>query len=663
MLKVVRRVGFLIILIAANLGNCTDEQGRMSMFVVGCFTPEFQDIYDGDLDGYLLIGSSNTVDGSYLPRNYDQDSAGEDCGLPIRYDKQPGPFNVLAGTFFELQFEVDNTSAFGGGPLNAPGTTVVLDFPQGLVPYESSNPCDVEGGRLTCDLGLVRAFEIKGVSVRFYAAQTGTYTIEGRVFSDLVDPDPSNNDAKATFEVVSPQTQLVYPWISKNDQFSSTVIINNYGPEEALVWLSAVRETGAFHTRHLAVPARGFHKAASEALFPEIGDGEGYSIRLISESPHVRGRWVSLNTEADSGNSPAQGLAVRVPTGQTIENGRIGQEVLFSYLPVSETQISAPVLVNLGEGPAEVTMSFYNQAGLEVLSDMQTLASMAPYRPFARVANQLLDQADEDVYMIASSNAGPITGVGFVFNTSREPSIGNVTRIKTDGQGEGGSEMVLPWISNNDQFESIVVVNNYGASEAAVSLTARRREGDPETVMRQIPAGGFLRELASSLFPLHGEGAGYTVEIVSQSSRLASAWVSNNLTTASGSSPSQGIGIHLGSNQSPRFGKDLLFGYLPLTQGITSAPVVVNLGSEPADVTLRFYNETGELVKMDTDTLANLPPLRPFAAVANELVPQASGDVYLVASSNGEMITGVAFVFNGAREPAIGNASRIDWVP
>jgi len=633
------------------------------MFVRGCFTPEFEDIYDNDLDGYLLIGGGAGIDGSYLPRNYDSDIPGEDCDLPVRFDKVDGEFDVLQGTFFELRFEVDNTSTVGGGPLNAPGTRVVLNFPEGLVPYASSNPCEVDGQMLTCDLGLVNAFDVKGVAVRFYAAEAGTFTIEGDVSSDLVDPDPSNNDAEATFEVVAPQTRLVYPWVSKNEQFSSVIVINNYGASEALVWLSAVRETGTFHSRHLIVPPRGFHKGTSETLFPEIGDGQGYSIRLISDSAAVRGRWVSLNLEAASSNSPAQGLAVRLPSSEEVAGERFGKEVLFSYLPVSETQISAPVLVNVGDGPTDVTMQFFNQQGVEILTDMQTLAPMAQYRPFARVANQLLGEDGEDVAMIASSTTHPLTGVGFVFNTNREPSIGNVTGLDVNAAQQDGSEMVLPWISNNDQFESIVVVNNLGTTEATVQLTARRREGEPETVMRQVPPGGYLRELASSLFPGHGAGSGYTVHVASESGNLASSWVSNNLSTASMNSPSQGVGIRLTEGQSSRFGKDILFGYLPLSDGITSAPVVVNLGEEATDVVMRFYNQDGELVKMDTTTLADLPPLRPFAAVANELVPEGTGDVYMVASSQNGMITGVAFVFNSAREPAIGNASSIDWTP
>lgn len=59
---------------------------RSSMFVRGTFPVEFRDdLFLGDLDGYLLIGSlaSGSIDGAYLPRNYDNDIPGQNADLPI----------------------------------------------------------------------------------------------------------------------------------------------------------------------------------------------------------------------------------------------------------------------------------------------------------------------------------------------------------------------------------------------------------------------------------------------------------------------------------------------------------------------------------------------------------------------------------------------------
>jgi len=62
---------------------------RMSMFLRGTFEAEFLDeVFDGDLDGYLLIGSGNNVDGAYLPRNYDNDIPGQNADLPLNRSKR-----------------------------------------------------------------------------------------------------------------------------------------------------------------------------------------------------------------------------------------------------------------------------------------------------------------------------------------------------------------------------------------------------------------------------------------------------------------------------------------------------------------------------------------------------------------------------------------------
>ena len=51
---------------------------------------DWDDVLSGDLDGYLLIGSDALlVDGAYLPRNYDNDSPGQDADLPLRSPDDP----------------------------------------------------------------------------------------------------------------------------------------------------------------------------------------------------------------------------------------------------------------------------------------------------------------------------------------------------------------------------------------------------------------------------------------------------------------------------------------------------------------------------------------------------------------------------------------------
>ena len=223
--------------------------------------------------------------------------------------------------------------------------------------------------------------------------------------------------------------------------------------------------------------------------------------------------------------------------------------------------------------------------------------------------------------------------------------------------------LLYPWISNNEGFESILVAHNYSTMPAQFRLSARRAQGPPEIVERMVPANGFLRESADELFPILGNGSGYSVLLESSIPQVGGVWVTNNLTTPSGSSPSQGVAIELPKgteHTSLRWGNRIAYGFLPTTEGLISAPVVVNLGPANAQVTLQFYDASGTLILEDRNTLADLPPLRPFAAVANQLVPSDSGDVFVIAISESHPITGVSFVFNSDAEPAIGNVTAVD---
>jgi len=142
-----------------------------------------------------------------------------------------------------------------------------------------------------------------------------------------------------------------------------------------------------------------------------------------------------------------------------------------------------------------------------LLEDTASLDELTPNRSFARVANSLVPGVTERVYLVASSDREPISGVVFVFNQQGEAAIGNATNIEPVA-GETATNLLYAWISNNDDFESILVANNLGEAAVTATLTARRENGDSQTVTRDIPAHGFLEETASSLFPALGDGAG-----------------------------------------------------------------------------------------------------------------------------------------------------------
>ena len=226
-------------------------------------------------------------------------------------------------------------------------------------------------------------------------------------------------------------------------------------------------------------------------------------------------------------------------------------------------------------------------------------------------------------------------------------------------QDQVPDRLVYAWISNNADFDSLLILNNPGQEAATVTLTARRSTGDPESVTLEIPAQGFMREQASELFQGLGQGPGYTVTAASATTGLKGRWITFNRGTGTAGSPAQGVAIsleHLDEGQNA--GHSVLFGYLPSDASFISAPVIVNLGEEAAPVFLQGYDENGTLVFEDNTRLANQQPLVPFAFVREDLIPPGSGDIQLIARSPAP-ITGVVFVFNDAREPAIGNVTAL----
>lgn len=72
---------------------------RMSMFIRGTFNATFNDeVFNGDLDGYLLIGKDTDIDGSYLPRNYDNSIPGQNADLPLNRSKNAGKGTMVVST-------------------------------------------------------------------------------------------------------------------------------------------------------------------------------------------------------------------------------------------------------------------------------------------------------------------------------------------------------------------------------------------------------------------------------------------------------------------------------------------------------------------------------------------------------------------------------------
>lgn len=466
---------------------------------------------------------------------------------------------------------------------------------------------------------------------------------------------------------INPKSTRLYPWISNREgAFESILVANNLSNQPLTAQLTALRVDGTSETVNISLPAFGFLEQSASQLFPNLGSGPGYSVRLTSADHLVEGVWVTHSLQGLSGKSPSQGVAVEVPSVVSASDRRGGTQIGFGYLPVADNFLSAPVVVNAGPHPVPVDLKFFNRKGLLVHS--QTIERLNPGQPFSALVNGTISQEDSEVMMVAEAARGYLTGVSFVFNNQfYETAIGNATRLSAIATPAREKTLLYPWVSQRDgQFQSTLIAGNNGPKPLTVELVAVRETGPKITTSRTIPAGGFLAESAQTLFPTMGSGPGFSVTLKAPRSHVFGSWVSRSKKAASGDSPSQGIAIDVPSpgQTSRRVGKQLLMGYLPLSNAFFSAPVVVNLGTQPTDVTLYFFNANGDLILKDETSLRGLAPLRPYARLANLLLPPETGNVQVVAVAKTGVISGVVYIFNNEfAEPAIGNATAIEhWL-
>ncbi len=213
------------------------------------------------------------------------------------------------------------------------------------------------------------------------------------------------------------QTDLVYPWVTNNSQYRGTIVVVNPNPTSASVTLVARRNNGNVATANRTISA--FEQLVEDAgiLFPSLGEGPGFAVRLTSSSSDLTGAFVVNGTASPSGNSPAQ--------ANVIDPSSASDFVMYSYLPIpTDGGNSAPVVVNLGGSEADVTFHAY-QDGDEVGS---FAVMVAAGRPYAQVTSAMFPGVSGDLYVVAESDQ-PVVGMAFIFNSLTEPSMSNATPV------------------------------------------------------------------------------------------------------------------------------------------------------------------------------------------------------------------------------------------
>ena len=221
------------------------------------------------------------------------------------------------------------------------------------------------------------------------------------------------------------RSTAVFPWVTDNPTFRSTLVLNNFSSEEAEVILIATRADGvsAGATRMIAPYGQLVEDAAS--LFPDLHDGAGYVVIAVAPDD-IQGAFVIAGTGSASGSSPAQANIARL--------GDASRRLVFSFLPVSsDGGVSALVLVNLGSDVAAVTLTAWQDGEARAVSE--SVALLAGY-PLARVTTDVFPEISGNIYVTAECDQ-PIIGMAFTFNRFLEPSMANaVSGSETPDSGE-----------------------------------------------------------------------------------------------------------------------------------------------------------------------------------------------------------------------------------
>jgi sugar lactone lactonase YvrE len=208
-------------------------------------------------------------------------------------------------------------------------------------------------------------------------------------------------------------SDLVFPWVTYNDNFQSQIAINNPYNRNANISLHATRKTAdSSETQQVDLVLNPFANLVFDVgqAFPDFAGGTGFSVRLQASHDKVQASYIVNATSTESGQSPAQDNIVRADDAS--------QTILFNLLQAQEEGYAAPVVTNLGESDTEVTFTAY-QSDVAVATASQTVTAGTSY---AAGVTELFPEISGDLYVIATADQ-PLVGVSFIFNSIGEPSM------------------------------------------------------------------------------------------------------------------------------------------------------------------------------------------------------------------------------------------------
>ncbi len=211
---------------------------------------------------------------------------------------------------------------------------------------------------------------------------------------------------------------------------------------------------------------------------------------------------------------------------------------------------------------------------------------------------------------------------------------------------------VLPWVTHNDDYASLLTITNLSGGQAAVTLTAVRAGGETHQAEMTLAAGEQVASPAAALFGDLRSGSGFAVSLDSDNDQIMGSVLIGSTNTASGFSPARANALDRSGA-----GRHLYFGSADLDDSqAQTALVVANPETEPATVTFQVHTAGGDTVSA---TPIFIPGggrgAIPTAHLVRDLFPDTAGTVYLTATGD-QGLLGCAFTFNALGEPSMAAA-------
>ncbi|MEQ9104503.1 MAG: RHS repeat-associated core domain-containing protein [Rhodothermales bacterium] len=128
-------------------------------------------------------------------------ASGTDAAISL----EAAPLTYFTGVEFVIVVTIDNTSTFGGGPLNTTNMRTLLTIPNGVsylrVSGDEQVSCVQTGTTIDCNYASFSAGAVRMFNVHLQGDAVGTYEFPATLSHDQFDPNSGNNTSQVVIQI------------------------------------------------------------------------------------------------------------------------------------------------------------------------------------------------------------------------------------------------------------------------------------------------------------------------------------------------------------------------------------------------------------------------------------------------------------------------------